>query len=46
MVGAPCPITIVRRGGIDMREGYEGLAVSGIMLAIAFALIAIVKWLF
>jgi hypothetical protein len=29
-----------------MREGYEGLAVTGTMLVIAFAVIAIAKWLF
>jgi hypothetical protein len=29
-----------------MREGYEGLAVAGTMLVIAFAAIAIAKWLF
>jgi hypothetical protein len=28
-----------------MREGYEGLIVSGSMLVIAFAVIAIAKWL-
>ena len=29
-----------------MREGYEGLAITGTILVIAFALIAIAKWLF
>jgi hypothetical protein len=29
-----------------MREGYEGLTVTGTMLVIAFAVIAIAKWLF
>jgi len=29
-----------------MKQGYEGIVLSGIMLGIAFTLIAIVKWLF
>ena len=29
-----------------MKQGYEGIAVSGTMLASAFTLIAIAKWLF
>ncbi len=29
-----------------MKPGYEGIAVSGSMLVIAFALIAAAKWLF
>jgi hypothetical protein len=29
-----------------MKQGFEGIAVSGIMLVIAVALIAAVKWLF
>jgi hypothetical protein len=29
-----------------MKQGYEGMVVSGIMLVIALTLIAIVKWLF
>ena len=29
-----------------MKQGYEGLVVSGTMLVIALTLIAIVKWLF
>lgn len=29
-----------------MREGYEGLAVSGSMLVITFVAIATAKWLF
>lgn len=29
-----------------MREGYEGIAVAGAMFVIAFAVIAIAKWLF
>lgn len=29
-----------------MRQGYEGIAVSGTMLVIAVAAVAIVKWLF
>lgn len=29
-----------------MRQGYEGIVVSGSMLVIAFALIATAKWLF
>jgi hypothetical protein len=29
-----------------MKQGYEGIAVSGTMLVIAFTLIAITKWLF
>jgi hypothetical protein len=29
-----------------MKQGFEGIAVSGIMLVIAFALIAAAKWLF
>jgi len=29
-----------------MKQGYEGIAVSGSMLVIAFALIAAAKWLF
>jgi len=29
-----------------MREGYEGLIVTGSMLVITFAVIAIAKWLF
>jgi hypothetical protein len=29
-----------------MKQGYEGMVVSGIMLVIALMLIAIVKWLF
>jgi len=29
-----------------MREGYEGLIVTGSMLVITFVVIAIAKWLF
>ena len=29
-----------------MKQGYEGIAVSGSMLVIAFVLIAAAKWLF
>ncbi len=29
-----------------MKQGYEGIAISGSMLVIAFALIAAAKWLF
>jgi len=29
-----------------MKQGYEGMLVSGTMLVIALMLIAIVKWLF
>ena len=29
-----------------MKRGYEGIAISGSMLVIAFALIAAAKWLF
>jgi hypothetical protein len=29
-----------------MKQGFEGIGVSGIMLVIAFALIAAAKWLF
>jgi hypothetical protein len=29
-----------------MKPGYEGIAVSGSMLAIALLLIALAKWLF
>jgi hypothetical protein len=29
-----------------MKQGYEGITVSGTMLVIAFAAIALAKWLF
>jgi len=29
-----------------MKQGYEGIVVSGIMLAVALATVAIAKWLF
>lgn len=29
-----------------MKQGYEGIAITGTMLVIALAAVAIVKWLF
>jgi len=29
-----------------MKQGYEGIVVSGTMLAVALAAVAIAKWLF
>jgi len=29
-----------------MKQGYEGMVVSGIMLAVALAAVAIAKWVF
>jgi hypothetical protein len=36
-------ITRSRRGGLSMRKGYEGIVVSGIMLVVAFVLIAVAR---
>jgi hypothetical protein len=29
-----------------MKQGYEGITISGAMLVVAFAAIAVAKWLF
>jgi len=44
--GLPISITPGGAGVYAMKQGYEGIVVSGSMLVIALTLIAIVKWLF